>query len=242
MAGAIGNSLLARPPTGWFEVALLKNEPNAYEVQKLFDEYWIARYPRPKEIGFDDGGEFKAEFLDLCNNMGLKKKPSNSWNPQSNAILERVHQVFGDMLRAFELDDAVLDENEPLQKFLTDTAYAIRSTFLTTQGATPAQMVFGRDMVLPAGFSIDWDEITRRKQKRINESCERENRRRIDHTYQKGDKVLMKVPKKILRKLEKPRRGPFTVIEHHDNGTVAIQKSPCVTDNINVRRLDPFFE
>ena len=52
----------------------------------------------------------------------------------------------------------------------------------------------------------------------------------------------MKVPKKILRKLEKPRRGPFTVIEHHDNGTVTIQKSPCVTDNINVRRLDPFFE
>ena len=53
---------------------------------------------------------------------------------------------------------------------------------------------------------------------------------------------MMKVPKKILRKLEKPRRGPFTVAEHHDNGTVAIQKSPCATDNINVRRLDPFFE
>ena len=125
---------------------------------------------------------------------------------------------------------------------LTGTAYAARSTFLAAQGAAPAQMVFGRDMVLPVDFSIDWDEITRRKQKRINESCERENRRRAGHAYQKGDKVLMKVPKKILRKLEKPRRGPFTVIEHHDNGTVTIQKSPCVTDNINVRRLDPFFE
>ena len=52
----------------------------------------------------------------------------------------------------------------------------------------------------------------------------------------------MKVPKKKLRKLEKPRRGPFAVIEHHDNSTVTIQKSPCVTGNINVRRLDPFFE
>ena len=49
-------------------------------------------------------------------------------------------------------------------------------------------------------------------------------------------------PKKALRKLEKPRRGPFTVIEHHDNGTVTIQKSPSATDNINVRRLGPFFE
>ena len=182
------------------------------------------------------------EFLDLCANMELKPKRSNSWNPQSNAILERVHQVFGDMLRTFELDDAELDENEPLQKFLTDTAYAIRSTYLTTQGATPAQMVFGRDMVLPVDFDINWDEITKRKQKRINENCERENRKRIKHTYQRGDKVLMKVPKKILRKLERVRRGPFTVIKHHDNGTVTIQKSPCATGNANARRLGPFFE
>ena len=145
-------------------------------------------------------------------------------------------------LRALELGDAALGENEPLQKFLTDTAYAIRSTFLTTQGATPAQMAFGRDMALPAGFSIGWGEATRRKQKRISESCERENRRRIGHTYQKGDKVLMKVPKKILRKLEKPRRGPLTVAKHHDNGTVTIQKSPCATGNISVWRLGPFFE
>ena len=68
-------------------------------------------------------------------------------------------------------------------------------------------------MALPAGFSIGWGEPARRKQKRINESCGRENRRRIDHTYQKGDKVLVKVPKKILRKLEKPRRGPLTAAE-----------------------------
>ena len=52
----------------------------------------------------------------------------------------------------------------------------------------------------------------------------------------------MKVPKKILRKLEKPRRGPFTVAEHHGNGTVAIQKSPCAAENANARRLGPFFE
>ena len=168
--------------------------------------------------------------------LGLGVASSRAFGRRLEAELARP------MLRAFELDDAALDENEPLQKFLTGTACATRSTFLATQGATPAQMVFGRDMVLPVDISIDWDEITRRKQKRINEKCERENRRRIDHTYQKGDKVLVKVPKKILRKLEKPRRGPFTVIEHHDNGTVAMQKSPCVTGNINVRRLDPFFE
>ena len=30
--------------------------------------------------------------------------------------------------------------------------------------------------------------------------------------------------------------------EHHDNGTVAIQKSPCATENANAGGLGPFFE
>ena len=64
-----------------------------------------------------------------------------------------------------------------MQKFLAGTAYAARSTYLAAQGAAPAQMVLGRDMVLPAGFSIGWGEATRRKQKRIGESCEREKER-----------------------------------------------------------------
>ena len=38
------------PVTGWFEIAALKDSPNAYEVQRLFDSYWLARYPRPREI------------------------------------------------------------------------------------------------------------------------------------------------------------------------------------------------
>ena len=72
--------------------------------------------------------------------------------------------------------NVVLGGGEPLQKPLAGTAYATRSSYNTTQGATPAQMVFGRDMVLPVDFSIDWDGVTRRKQKRVNGSCGRENR------------------------------------------------------------------
>ena len=54
------------PVTGWFEIAALKDSPNAYEVQRLFDSYWLASYPRPRKIGFDNGSEFKAEFKELC--------------------------------------------------------------------------------------------------------------------------------------------------------------------------------
>ena len=70
----------------------------------------------------------------------------------------------------------------------------------------------------------------------------RESRRRAGRAYQEGGKALAKVPKKILRKLEKPRRGPPAVAKHHGNGAVATQKSPCAAENTNARRLGPFFE
>ena len=62
------------PVTGWFEVAALRNGPTAAEAQRLLDSSWIARYPRPREIGYDGGSKFKSEFQVLCDNMGLKKK------------------------------------------------------------------------------------------------------------------------------------------------------------------------
>ena len=47
---------------------------------------------------FDNGGEFKVEFRELTMNIGLKTKESLAWNPQSNTILERIHQVLADCL------------------------------------------------------------------------------------------------------------------------------------------------
>ena len=94
------------PTTGWFEACQLYGAPTAYRCQQILDTVWLARYPRPKEIGMDNGSEFKGVFNDLCSNMGLKPHRSNTWNPQSNSILERIHQVLADGLRAFNLNGA----------------------------------------------------------------------------------------------------------------------------------------
>ena len=105
--------------------------------------------------------------------MGLTQKPSGAWNPQSNAILERVHQVLGDCLRSFNLEDQQLDQEDPFEKFLTASAYAIRCSYHTTLGYSPAQLVFGRDMFMPVNFQVDWDRIKQQKQRRIEKSNER---------------------------------------------------------------------
>ena len=63
----------------------------------------------------DGGSEFKAEFRELCENVGIKYKSSLAYNPQSNAIIERVHQVLGNGLRTFDLDNVDLDGDDPFE-------------------------------------------------------------------------------------------------------------------------------
>ena len=122
---------------------------------------------------------------------------------------------------------------------LAATAFAIRSTVHTTLGASPAQLVYGRDMILPVQYKADWATITLKKQKRIDESNRRENSKRISIQYKEGDLVLLNKPE-ILPKLALPRAGPYLIEEVHDNGTVTIAKSMAVTDRVNIRRLQPY--
>lgn len=73
--------------------------------------------------------------------MGLKEKTILPWNPQSNAILERIHQVLADCLRTFELDDAEIneDEEDPFDEYLSYASYAIRYAFHSTHGHLPGE-------------------------------------------------------------------------------------------------------
>ena len=42
----------------------------------------------------------------------MKKKESDSWSLQSNAILECIHQVLGDRLQAYNLDNKDIDPED----------------------------------------------------------------------------------------------------------------------------------
>ena len=228
------------PVTGWFEIARIKST-SSEEAQRIFDSMWLARYPRPHEIGFDNGTEFKKTFLELIANMGLKKKPTTSYNPQSNAIIERIHQVLGDQLRTFELEERELTEEEQtFEPFLTACAYAIRCAYHTTLKATPGQLVFGRDMILPIKFRADWALIARQKQEVIDKSNKRENLKRKEHEYKVGDNILLQNTG-ILRKVATPYSGPYQIQRVFTNGTVMINKG-AVLQRVNIRRITPYHE
>ena len=87
------------PATGWFEVVAIKDHTSG-TVAAAFDDTWLSRCPRPQFIGMDGGSENKKEFRETIVNCGLGPgmKPSTTHNPQSNSIVERIHQVLNDMI------------------------------------------------------------------------------------------------------------------------------------------------
>ena len=101
------------------------------------------------------------------------------------------------------------------------------------------QLVFGRDAILNVKHITNWDHIRERKQKRIIENNERENKSRRQHTYVVGDKVLVKRRKHSKHELE--WEGPFELTTINDNGTVRFQKG-IVNDVVNIRRVKPFHQ
>jgi hypothetical protein len=139
------------PSTGWFEVKHVKDK-SAKESMNTFYDVWLSRYPRPEYIGFDNGGEYKN---------------STPFNTQSNGIIERAHLTLNESLRTAEIDGREMDEKDPWGPFLSSAAYAIRSTFHTTFKATPGQLVFGRDMVLPIEFMADWGQLNNSAKRKL---------------------------------------------------------------------------
>ena len=142
------------------------------------------------------------------------------------------------MLRTMELEEEEMDKPRPFEPFLAAAAYAIRSTVHTTLEATPAELVFGRNMLLPMEFKADWEQIRARRQQQMVVNNQRENAKRIDHQYKEGD-LVSKIRPGIQRKLRRKKDGPFKVKKVHANGNVSIKRG-SVTERINIRRIEPY--
>jgi hypothetical protein len=158
------------PATGWFEIQQY-DDKQSITVANIIEQEWFSRYPWPTQVTFDRGSEFIGQRLSK-NDKGRLWSKGKTYitvrNPQANAIVERVHQVIGNIIRTFELENNYLNDNDPWKGILSATAFAVQSTFYTTLQNTPGQLVFGRDMILNVKHEANWEYICAEKQnKRI---------------------------------------------------------------------------
>jgi len=228
------------PATSWLEMVEIPNK-QPETIANLVELVWLTRYPRPDQVIMDRGKEFMTEFSRMMvEDYGIQKKPTTVRNPQANAILERVHQTVGNIIRTFQMKDREIDYDDPWSGVLAATMYAVRSTYHTTLQATPMQVVFGRDALLNIKVEADWNLIRNRKQELINKNNLKENKSRIKHEYKEGDLILVKETNNKGKYDGDPRTGPYKIVQVNQNGTVRYKKG-AVIDTINIRQIEPYF-
>ena len=178
----------------------------------------------------------------MLQSYGVKSKLTTVHNPQANGIVERTHQVIGNLLRSTRLMSQDLSTLDAQQELLAPVTWAINSTYHTTLQATPGQLAFQRDMIMPTTYLANWAAIQHRRQEQSINSTTKENSSRIQHEYRLNDRVLIcrgiGNPYLQLGKLARPTDGPYKIINITQlpiNGTVLIQRTANSTERVSMQ-------
>ena len=87
-------------------------------------------------------------------------------------------------------------------------------------------------------YNANWSYLSKRRFDAILADNDRENSKRLEHFYNTGDHVMLRVPKKFRAKLHAVATGPFVIRQVHSNGTVTIDKG-AMAERVSIRRIFP---
>ena len=73
----------------------------------------------------------------------IKTNPEPPGNLQENAIIERIHQLLGSLVRTYNLQGTYVDDADPWMGILVAAAFAVLSTYHRTKVKSPGQLFFG---------------------------------------------------------------------------------------------------
>jgi hypothetical protein len=227
--------------TKWTEFVRIESA-SSIATAKAFDKEWLCRYPRPSECCHDNGNKFVGiEFQELLDSYGIKSKLTTVKNLQANAIVERTFGVLGNQLCTSVFNS---DWSSDVDTLVQACASAIRATTPAQGLYSPAQLAFGYDMLFRQKIFIDWEHFKALHNKQAMQNNVKENKKRLEHHYQVGDKVLILLKPNERQKRPKispttQSRGPFTILKIFDNGTVKIECG-SYTDVVSIRRITPY--
>jgi hypothetical protein len=128
-------------------------DKSSQHILILFENNWLARYPQPVQVIFNQGGEFTGRpFQAMLLQNGIRPAPTTTKNLQSNAVCEQMHRTIKDSLRTICHSNPpgnVATAIELIDSVLASASYASRTAVHRTLGVSPGALVFGRDMLSP---------------------------------------------------------------------------------------------
>ena len=103
------------------------DEKRVISITNLVGTTCWTRYHIPKEITYGQGSEFIGhEFRTYLINDRYKitDKPSALGNTTTNAILEQIHQVLGNLVQTYNIKDTYVDDYSPWSGILAAATFA----------------------------------------------------------------------------------------------------------------------
>ena len=86
----------------------------------------------------------------------------------SNAVLEWIHQVIGNLVQTCNIIQYCIDKYDPWSRISAAAEFEIISTTDRIKVYGPGQLIFGRDMILPIKNTVDWELMRQQNQTQIN--------------------------------------------------------------------------
>jgi hypothetical protein len=181
----------------------------------------------------DQGPQFEAIlFQKLCETLGIDKRRTTAYHPQTNAQAERFHRFLGAALKTL-----VHDHPNDWVDYVEHVEFAYRTHDVDGMGLSPYQLVYGRDPRLPIDLyreELEWDTVIERQKyhvvqnhmakevfaivKKFQEASNLRNKQRYDDRHKPveffvGESVLVWIPPNVVgsQKLEHAFRGPFKI-------------------------------
>ncbi|GFX29206.1 retrovirus-related Pol polyprotein from transposon 412 [Trichonephila clavipes] len=246
--------------TKWPEAYPIPDQ-EASTVAEVLVKHWISRFGVPLQLHSDQGRNFDSAVCKrLCEILSIDKTRT-TLHLQSDGMVERFNRTLLNSLSRL-VSSNQQDRDKKLPFFLL----ANRSTVHETTGYSPSQMLFGRDLRLPADLLFSrppdaplapekyieklqarMEEMHHLARERISMASEkmktRYDARATGHDFHEGDKVWLWNPKRrkgLSPKLQTNWEGPYTVLKRLNDVVVRIQKSPHSKPKvIHYNRLAP---
>ena len=83
------------------------------------------------------------------------------------------------------------DWSTQIDTILKAVSWAIWSTINSTSNYSPGQLAFSQDMTMQMKVNIDWELLKEKRQLTSIKVNSQENKNRLTHVYEVGDKVLI---------------------------------------------------
>ena len=101
-------------------------------------------------------------------------------NLQVNAIIEIIHQLLGNHVHTYNLEETYVDDTYHWMEILAAAAFVVKLMYHSTKDKRPGQMVLARYIILPINPLTYWINICQRKQAQLDKYIIRKNSIRIN--------------------------------------------------------------